>query len=173
MSFERILLSTALLGCGLMLGCPASNEYNAVPDTGVANVDEHAHHHDAGPHGGHILELGEYHGELAMGEDRIVSLYVLGEDAKSAVPVTGGTVTLHLEVGDNHVDVTLAPAPLEGEAEGASSRFSSTADAIPESIKDIEGIHGKVELKVGEKVSSAAISHDHGHGHGHDHGHDH
>ncbi|MCA9080432.1 MAG: hypothetical protein KDA58_07725 [Planctomycetaceae bacterium] len=172
MRFKRTLLSTSLLCCGLLLGCPAGDEYNTVPQTDVTNTDPVHEHAPHGPHGGHILELGAYHGEIAMGEDRVVSLYVLGEDAATAVPVEGATATLHLENGEEHLDIALTAAPLEGEADGSSSRFSSAADAIPEAIKDIEGLKGEVELKVGDTTAKASLSHDH-EGHDHDHGHAH
>lgn len=166
---NRVLVLASLL-LPLMWGCVDNGgEYRELTEADdVENTHEHHHHdHAEGPHGGHVLEFGKYHGEITMGKDRTVSVYVLGmEDMSKAIPVAG-TATLHLKVGEEEQAIELTAAPQEGEAEGESSRYTTTE--IPESIKDIEGIAGHVELKVGEETMKAEISHDH---HGHDH-HDH
>jgi len=166
---NRVLVLASLL-LPLMWGCVDNGgEYRELTEADdVENTHEHHHHdHAEGPHGGHILEFGKYHGEITMAEDRTVSVYVLGmDDMSKSVPVAG-SATLHVKVGEEEQTLELTAAPEEGEPEGQSSRY--TTNAIPESIKDIEGIAGHVELKIGEETLKAEISHDH---HGHDH-HDH
>lgn len=160
---------------GFTAGCAgSSDEYRELgSDDDVTNVDAHDHHHDEGPHGGHILEFGAYHGEVTMGEDRAVTLYVLGDDAETAVPVTATSATLKLEHDGEVASITLEAAPQEGEADGASSRYVAAGESIPEGVADIEGLVGSIELVVGDETHTAKISHDHHHGHDHgDHGHD-
>jgi len=160
-----LALSFSLVGC--TGGDDSYKPLTEADDVENTHVDDHHHHdHASGPNGGHILEFGDYHGEITMGEDRVVSVYVLGDDAKTAVPVADGSVTLKLTVGEETQEIALTAAPLEGEADGQSSRFTAAADAIPESVKDIEGIAGSIDLKVGDKTHTAKVSHDH---HGHDH----
>ena len=143
-------------------GCQGE-EYRELGDaddvTNTDPVDEHHHHHDEGPHGGHILEFGEYHGEITY-SDGTVSVYVLGDDAETSVPLENAIVTLMLGEGDAATKVELKADPQEGEEGEQSSRYSAS-EGLPEGIDDIEKIEGSVELKVGEKSMTANIEHHH------------
>lgn len=162
-----------------MAGCPSGGDED-LRELGeadnVTNTDPvHEHHHDEGPHGGHILEFGDYHGEITH-KDGIVTVYVLGDDAETAVPLEGASAVLNLKSGDETVEIALTASPEEGEAEGSSSRYTSAAGALPESVKDIEEVEGSVVLKVGDKSMTAEVEHEHDHDHDHDddhHEHDH
>lgn len=159
----------SVLGCGLaalFCGCPQSGSgYRQLGEkddvTNTAPADHH--HHDHGPHGGHILELGDHHGELAMAADRTLTLYILGADAKTAAPVENATATLHLHAEGGEKEIAFVSAPQEGEADGKTSRFSIAASELPESVKDIEAVHGEVTLKTAAGSATSAISHDHAH----------
>ena len=161
----------------LSLGCPAREEYRefgqADDVTNVTPIDAHVH----GPHDGHVIELGdeEYHAEVVMGADRKLVVYILGPDAATAAPIAAATITINLEAGATTTALTLNAVPEEGEADGQSSRFELTDGVVPESVKNIEDVHGDLVIAVGDKTYTAGIghSHDHGHGHDHDHGHDH
>ncbi|MCA8998611.1 MAG: hypothetical protein KDA80_16545 [Planctomycetaceae bacterium] len=167
-------MSLVLMVGGVLAGCTESGdgyrELGEVDDVTNTAPPEHHHHHESGPHGGHILEFGEYHGEITMDESRVVSVYVLGDDAETAVPLAEASAVLHLHQGEEELEIDLVAAPLEGEGDGMSSRFQSAAAALPDSVKDLEGIHGEVVLKTGDKSFTAKVEHDHGHD---DHGHDH
>ncbi len=170
---SKFQLLTVLCLTLIMAGCPSGDEGlrelgDADDVTNTDPVDEH--HHDVGPNGGHILEFGDYHGEITH-KDGIVSVYVLGDDAKTAVPLEVAGAVLNLKSGEETVEISLTASPLDGEAEGTSSRFVTEAGAVPESVKDIEDIEGSVVLKVGDKSLTAEIEHDHDHDH--DHGDDH
>lgn len=157
-------LSLALL---LLVGCNRGGgggyrELGQQDD--VTNVDPHGHHHhDHGPHGGHIIELGNYHGEITMDESRTVTVYLLGDDAETAAPAANATLTLLLKVGEDELEIPLTSSPLEGEEDGLSSRYVAAADAIPESIDDIEEVQGSVRLTIGEETVTGKIEHDHHH----------
>lgn len=162
-----------LLAPVLIFGCSSGDDDFRTLDENdnVQNTDPpeaHAHHHEAGPHGGHILEFGAYHGEITLA-DGIVTVYLLGDDAKTAVALENATATLVIESKENAVEVALAASPEEGEAAGSTSRFVSEAGAVPAEIDDIEKLHGHVKLTVGEETLTGEVSHDHDHGHDHDH----
>lgn len=172
---SRIQFSMVLCLGFVMAGCPSGGD-EELRELGEADnvtntdpVDEHDH--DEGPHGGHILEFGDYHGEITH-KDGIVTVYVLGGDAETAVPLEGASAVLNLKTGDETIEIALTASPQDGEAEGSSSRYVSAAGAVPESVKDVEEIEGSVVLKVGDKSMTAAIEHDHD-DHDHDHGDDH
>lgn len=153
----------------LLLGCPQAKEpyreLGAKDDVTNTAPAEHHDDHDEGPHGGHILELGKYHGELTMDQGRVVTLYILGGDVKTAVPLADASAVLHAHVGNEEKEIPLTAAPLEGETDGKTSRFTAAADAIPEAIKDIEDLKGEVVLTVGGEKTTAEITHDHDHDH--------
>ena len=168
LSILAIALSVPVMLCGCVDNSGDYQELTEADDVENTHDDHHHHDHAAGPHGGHILEFGKYHGEITVSNET-VSVYVLGDDAKTSVPVAG-TAVLHLKSGDKTIEVPLEAAPEEGEPEGESSRYQAGLDKLPEGIDDIEKIAGSVELKVGEETFTAEVSHDHGHAHDH---HDH
>lgn len=169
-----IMVIGGLLTGGLALtGCePAPTAKPVTKTTPVSEGHDHGNehdHHDHGPNGGHIIELPPHHGEVAMSATREISVYILGGDAKTAEPVEGATVQLVLKVEGKDVTLDAKATPKEGESAEKCSRFVVAADAVPASIKDIEGVVGKVDLKVADKTISGEIAHDHDHDHDHDH----
>lgn len=92
--------------------------------------DEH-HTHGAGPHGGTVTDWGggAYHVEVTVDHDKKeATVYILGSDEKSPAPIKAQT--LQLTINDPMTDLELVAKPLEGEAEGTSSRFVGTHDTI-------------------------------------------
>lgn len=168
---RNVCWQLACVGLALLWGCVGGeSDYTQLkPSENVENPDAH-HHHVHGPHGGHIVELGDVHGELVFGKDRILTLYLLGEDTKTAAPLADVVAKMHLHAGQEEIDVELTAAPQEGDPEGTSSRFVAAAGVVPDSVKDIEGIEGEVILTIGEKKVVAEVGHGH---HDHDHGHKH
>lgn len=158
-------LTPLALAIGL-LGCTAGkDDYKPLTDSTELEHMEEAHDHGhEGPHGGHILELGPYHGEITMGENRQIKIYILGGDVKTAQPVKDGQITLMLEGAE---PISLTAAPAEGETDGMSSVFVTPDGSVPEAFKDIEAVHGSVKLAVEGNEATAAIEHDHDHGHAH------
>jgi len=163
------LTGTCLLP--LMMGCPQGEGYRemgAKDDVTNTAPDDH-HHHEAGPHGGHIIELGDYHGEVVLGKDRVLTLYVLGGDAVTAVPLADATAKVKAKAGTEIKEIVMVAAPLEGENDGKTSRFTAAADSLPAEIIDLEDLEGDVILVVAGKETTGAIAHDHDHDHDHDH----
>ena len=96
----------------------------------------HDHGHEAGPHGGSIVELGdeEYHAEVVVdGKSHAMTVYVLGKDAKTATPVAAAEVTV--VVGEKQL--VLKAVPQDGESAGKSSKFELVdADSVDAIAKD-------------------------------------
>ncbi|WP_437204755.1 hypothetical protein [Planctomicrobium sp. SH664] len=160
---------TLCLAVTLMCGCPKAPTHQLGADADkdeVKAVAGHDHHHDHGPHGGHIIELGEHHGEVSFSTDRVLTLYILGADAKTAVPVADATAALHLHTGTEEKEYALKAAPLEGETDGKTSVFTVTG--LPDSIKDIEDVKGEIILTIAGKSVTAELAHDHHDDHKHE-----
>lgn len=151
-------------------GCPQQQDYKGFgPGDEVVNTDppDHGHAHVHGPHDGHIVELGheEYHAEVVFdAAARKLTVYLLGADVKTPQLLAEPSLSVHLEGGPAPVSLTLNAEPLEGEADGQSSRFS-LSEGVPETIKDIEDVHGEVVVTIADKQYKGEIGHDHAHAH--------
>ncbi|MFO1008000.1 MAG: hypothetical protein U0929_18725 [Planctomycetaceae bacterium] len=174
----RLALGLALSLC--VAGCNKEQSAARTFDENKDNVTNTAPpeaHHEHGPNGGHVLELGEeeYHAEVAMDQSRKLTVFLLDEHVKGAKPVENGSVQIVTKVDGNDVTLELVAAPLESEKDGKSSRFELAADKVPGAVMDIEGLTGNLTLKVGDKTLTTSLTeeHDHGHDHGHDHDHEH
>ena len=168
------LIPAALISVGL-LGCADSGgDYQEVtPEAAKAAADshDHDHHHAHGPNGGDLVELGDHsiHAEVVFDEEHgKLDVYLLGEDAETAHPVALTELTLSFAHGDETEDFTLTAAPLDGEAEGQSSRFSVTDEAIAEEFHEhTDGAH--LHFSIDGKEYKGEVHHHHDHA-GHDHG---
>lgn len=175
----RSLLSVTVLA--FFTGCPG--EETQTYSDAEQNVDggghDHGHDHDhgaEGPHGGHVIELGDEaaHLEVTMGDDRTITLYVLGADMETPLPVGVADVIFDLEdENDEETELELTAQPLEGEEEGHSSVFLVKGENVPEAIDDIEKLHGHVHVTIDGTEYEGELAHDHGEDHEDgDHGHD-
>lgn len=176
------LFVVAFVGLALILnGCDSGQgDFEPYTPPPVSEDDhDHSHEHpEFGPHEGHIIELGdhEYHAELVFDPDtKTVTVYLLGHDLDESLPVELEELTLMLSIDGQEQAFALEAAPLEGEAEGESSRFELSGDPIiAEHIADVEELAGHVEVTIKGTEYKGEITHDHDHGHDHGHGdHDH
>ena len=162
---SRLIVGSCLaLSVLAFYGCPAKSggEFKELTEKDAketAPVEGHDHH-EHGPHEGHIVELGDYHGEIVLEGDRKLTLYILDGEVKNAVPLAGATAQANLKIGEEAKSIPLAALPLDGEADGKSSRYQS-AEALPESVKDIEAVAGEISLTVDGKPTIGKIEHDH------------
>jgi len=130
------------LGCG-QSPAPAPAPQ---PTTGAEDHGHDHHEHGAGPHGGTLIDWGggAYHVEFTADHDKKeTTVYILGSDEKSPVPIKAQTI--HLTINDPMTELDLAAQPLEGEAEGTSSRFVGTHDTIGIAKEFAGTISGEVE----------------------------
>ena len=165
----QLLMFSALLA---LVGCqPSDNEmreFDAAKDD--VKIETEGHHEHHAPHGGTLIELGdhEYNAELVIDDaQKSLALYVLDAHAEIPVPIEAKSLELilHIEANEHededHEDegkddkdefakeavLTLTASPLEGEAEGTSSRFVVTGDAIPAETF-AEHLHAHVHVQV-------------------------
>jgi hypothetical protein len=126
----------AVLACSVMLwqfsGCGSTPAPTAKPNAKPEDHGhDHPHTHGAGPHGGTLTDWGggAYHVEFTVDHDKKeATVYIVGSDEKSPVPIKADSI--HLVINDPMTEMDLAAKPLEGEAEGTSSRFVGTNDTI-------------------------------------------
>ena len=185
---KKIVTAIALSGVLMFAaGCSKDGDttgYNKTPETKVKDKHEHGEHehgdHEehAGPHGGHVIELGEeeYHAEMTFDEKtRDIKIYMYGSDhdMKDFSPIDAKEVKLKLVVHEKPLVLTLKATPQKGDGEGKSSLFTLDGKNVSESIHDEEDIVGKLSVTTGGKSYNGEIAHDHDHEHGHEHGHDH
>jgi hypothetical protein len=158
--------SVLLAATSAMLGCGGpGQEYHPVPK-GVV-VKEQSHEHEHGPHGGHLVELGEeeYHAELAFDPKTAkVTVYLLDSTAKNAAPIDAKEITLKLALDGKAEALALAAAPQSGDPQGKSSRFELADNAdVKSHVKDEEDLKGSVTATIAGKSFSGEIKHEHSH----------
>ena len=156
---------TALSLIAAFAGCNSrDDEFKPVAENQPAVEEEH-HEHEEGPHGGHIIDLGDhdYRAEIVMAEDRALTIYLLQHDTDDPLAVDPAGASLALLVDEKPVTVELEPQPQESDPEGQSSVFVVAAENVPESITDEEALEGNLIVKVGDKQYTGAIEHHHEH----------
>ncbi len=158
---RRISL-VAMLAMGLLggaVGCDGGkSDYKKADDLKKAPPvhDEHGHG-EKGPHGGSIVELGdeEFHAEVVLDHDaHALRVFVLGKDAKTAVPTAATEITVAAEGKDA---VTLKAAPQDGDGEGKASRFELIDEKLVHDILDAKFLHGDLRITIGGKPYSGHI----------------
>ena len=157
---------TALALMTGLWGCAKSEDAEfKTQEKGVAvKESEHHHHHEPGPHGGIVadLENHQYRLEITYAKDpRAITVYVLEHENDNLAALDAQVITLELEGEGDPAPVSLAADPQEKDPEGKASRFKVTGAAIPESIQDVEDIHGHLVVTIDGKPLEAEISHDH------------
>ena len=104
------------------------------------------HAHGAGPHEGTVADWGggKFHVELTVDHDKKeATVYVLGGDEKTAVPIDASEVTLTIK--EPSLTIALKATPEDGDPEGKSSRFVGSDEGLSV-VQDYEGsISGVVE----------------------------
>ena len=140
------VLSPCLLVAALMAAGCSKDEPPAPSPTPAANTESGDHAHGAGPHGGAVTDWGggTYHVEFIVNHPtKQATVYVLGDDGKSPAPVKAEK--LLLSINEPAFQVELMPQPLDGEAEGMSSRFVGQHDNL-DIVQEFGGtISGEVD----------------------------
>lgn len=170
------LCSGLLLTLAFAIGCgeaekPAPTKTPAATSTPAKDDHGHAHGHDghgAGPHDGTLADWGggKYHVEFTVDHDKQeATVFILGDDEKTAVPIKASTILLNINAPKFQVD--LAAAPLDGEAEGTASRFVGKHENLGK-VQEFAGtISGEVDGTpyVGDFKEEAHGEHGHEHKH--------
>ena len=121
-------------------------------------------HPSAGPHGGHLIELGneEYHAELLHDDatDK-VTIYILDAAAKKAVSVAQDAVSINALIdGKPRIFKLKAVSAVNGLA----SQFELVSEELHEAIEDPETTKAKLNVTIDGKPFAGMIEH-----HDHDH----
>jgi hypothetical protein len=120
----------AIGGLVAFVGCSGSKPDTsgsspAATSPSAKQTHDHPHSgHGAGPHDGTLADWGggKYHVEFTVDHDKQeATVYILGDDEKSAVPIKAQEI--QLTITDPAMQVMLKAAPQAGDPEGSASRF--------------------------------------------------
>lgn len=184
----------ALVACGGLAGCGGgdtstgggSSATSAHDDHGHDHGDghahddhgsgekahDHAHDHAAhGPHGGHIIELGEeeYHAEWKHDDESgKVTFYILDAEMKKEVPITASELVIETKVGENGKEYKLAAVNPSEDFVPKASQFELEDKGLIVVLQAAghEGTEATLKVQINDKPYSAKIEH-----WGHDHKH--
>jgi hypothetical protein len=164
-------LASAILGVVSLpwaAGCHSDDSsYKEVPKGVRVKEAPATHQHaDEGPHGGHLVELGdeEYHAEVVLDvKTKDVNVYILGSDAKTPVPIDAKEVKLDLTIAGKTQPHIAKPSPEKGDPSGTSSRFVLAGGPdIKAHVDDEHELEGNVSVTIKGKPYSGPITHEHG-----------
>ena len=137
-----------------------------------AGHDHGGHSHAAhGPHGGHILEIGdeEYHAEWTHDDDSgLITVYVLDSSMKKEVPIPAKEIVIATKVaGKEHSYSLAAVNPSEGdEPKSAMFQLDDKALVVALQAAGTPGTSATLKLEIGGKPFSVEFKKDEG-GHKH------
>jgi hypothetical protein len=161
---RNMLLLVGCAGLGLFAGCNSGNQaYHEVSQG--ARVKDQPHDHEHGPHGGHLVELGEeeYHAEVVFDPKAAkVTIYLLDSTAKKPTPVDAKEIKLELAIAGQPKSFAAKAAADTGDPANKSSRFEVADNPdIKTNIKDEEDLKGSVTAAIGGKTYTGKIVHAH------------
>ncbi|MBI1247680.1 hypothetical protein GC197_07495 [bacterium] len=170
MRIGKFLLIVCALAIPFTLsGCTSGKPTGGTPAESEAH-DEHGHDHDdheSGPHGGHLIELGdeEYHLEWSHDDEtKALTFYVLGSDAKADVPIKADSITVNVTVEGASKPFEVPAVRKEGEM--TTAKFE-TKDPDLFALLEDENVKAAAILEIEGKPYEGAIEHHHDHGHAH------
>lgn len=137
---------------------------------------EHAHDDDGEEHhkGEHDDDAEGHHEDgdhdHAAHEHAGITIYILDGAAKNQVPIEAAEITLNLTPDGKPMQYKLAANSDSGDAEGKSSRFSSSEKGLLELFQEAEHVEGTLVLSIGGKSYRGSLVHDHAGGDEHGHG---
>lgn len=141
---------TMLLGIAVMLGCnssttPTKGGTKAAKDDKAAKHDDHGHGTE-GPHGGTLIEFGPIHAEFTVDhKTKEATIYILGEDAKTAHPIAVDKLLLSIKSPQFQADAMSSQQT--ADPKGKSSRFVAKHDNFGKE-QEFEGtLSGVIEGK--------------------------
>ena len=160
---------------------PLASEADHDDHAGHDHGDDAGHEHPTeGPHGGHLIELGdeEYHVELLHDENtHTVTVHLLDGPAKQTVAVPLAEITLQLFQEGQFVKYALKAVQGQGDAAGTASRFEIVDATLCDALGHGDETRGRLQVTINGTPYTGTIEHtshgDHDH-EGHDHaGHEH
>jgi hypothetical protein len=157
----------------LVTGCRTKD----APISGQPDEATHPHEHahsDEGPHGGHLIELGDeaYHAEWLHDEQSgKITVILLDGAAKEEVPIAADHVIINVAIeGQAPKQYQLAAVNPSGDDPPQASRFEATEPVLMTALRVGEGVQASLSVDIGGKQYVGLIEHhaaDDGHGHKH------
>lgn len=150
-------------------GCNSDSKPTADGSNAGAAGGGHDHDHASeGPHGGHILELGneEYHLEWLHNESGKLTFYLLDAKVKEDVSTTASSISITATVKDESTTTTLNSATPDA---AEHNRFEIIDPVLLQRLELVgHGVTAKASVQIGDKEFIGEFEHhDHGHGHSH------
>jgi hypothetical protein len=161
-----------IAGCNTHHGSSEASPPTETTTTSTDGHGDHGHgdhdhgHEDTGPHGGHIVEIGEeqLHAEWTHDDGEVV-VYLLDSSAKSDVTISAATISITTKIGENETTYEL---PAVAPENGQSSRFALSDPSMVEALKAVgPGVEATIVVHVDGKPLTGEFEH-HEHG-GHKH----
>ncbi len=149
--------------CGFVLGCSADTGTGDASRQGPAEEvhvhgEANAHSHAEGPHGGHLIVLGdeEYHAELLHDEGtHTVTVHLLDAAGKNPVSADAPEVTLQLFQDGQFVDYRLKAS----EPQAGASELSLADEALCDMLLHAEQLRGRLQVSIAGKQYTGIIEH--------------
>jgi hypothetical protein len=130
-------------------------------------------HPTEGPHGGHLIELGneEYHAELLHDENtHAVTIHLLDGPGKQPLAIPQTEIALQLFQDGKFVKYALKAIQGPGDAAGAASRFEIVDATLCDALGHEDETRGRLQVTIDGKPYTGTIEHSsHGDHEGHEH----
>jgi len=158
--------------CGIFLvGCSGPVDVDRQA-TNVAADDGHNHAHShaqTGPHGGHLVELGNeaYHAEWLHEDDSgLVTVYILDSAIEQEVPIAASQISIGVKIGDTDSQHLLAA--VNPSKDGQTAQFELSNKSLIEALKLAgQGAEATVRLEIDGKPYAGQFEYEDHSGHNH------
>ncbi|MGD9722646.1 MAG: hypothetical protein AB7O59_15040 [Pirellulales bacterium] len=172
-----------LLGAALILAALVGCSAKSGPDTEAKPAEQHHEgdghdhgdekHSHIGPHGGHLIELGQeaYHAELVHDEKtHQVTIYLLDGQVKKSVAISQPELTVNMLVAGSPRQFKLAAVPQASDSPPSASCFQAENEELCDALCE-PGAKGRLNVSIqGKHFVGEIEQHEHdadGHEHPH------
>ena len=159
----RFIQTIVCLAALLIAGCNSSNDTESQQPAAPADPHAGHDHSSLGPHGGHVLELGneDYHAEWRFNNDSgKVTVYLLDSAVKKAVTTTATSISVQVTHGDNVTDYELPAINQSEEDPPTTSEFELVDTVMLELLKGVgHGIDATLKVVIDDKEYTGAFGH--------------
>ena len=128
----------------------------------LASAEDKEKHAHTGPHKGTLVELGdeEFHAEIVHDDEMgMVTVYLLGSDAKTAVATDAKDIAVNAKVNGKAVQHKIKPAPVKADKSGTASRFISKSKELVE-LLDNHDVAPILRVVIEGKTFNGKIEHE-------------
>jgi len=163
MSITKQLLAACVIASVAIwaTGCPSPAPTPTTPTK--AGGDEHDHAHEHGPHGGHVVEIGneEYHAEWTHADDGTVTVYVLDAEMKNEVPIAVEDITIEAKIQDQPFTYKLLAVNRSEGDMPKTAKFELIDKNLLGVLETLgKGVTATLKAEINGKAYDAPITHD-------------